>query len=176
MKSTPINLWFLVSVAIAAMVVIVMLLTQSVPREVAFMAGILALAALLWMTEAVTLFATSLLVISLQILLLANPGGWPGLGFEDQQSPTSPTYQQVLAAAADPVLVLFFGGLLLARAATKEKVDQAFTIGGVLKGEDIHGINHMESGLPENDSRPLPRNATRVYLTPWASRYYVSGD
>jgi solute carrier family 13 (sodium-dependent dicarboxylate transporter), member 2/3/5 len=125
MKSAPINLWFLVSVAIAAMVVTVMLLTQAVPREAAFMAGILALAALLWMTEAVPLFATSLLVIGLQILLLANPGGWPGLGFEDQQSPTSPTYQQVLAAAADPVLVLFFGGLLLARAATKEKVDQA---------------------------------------------------
>ncbi len=86
------------------------------------MAGIFVLAALLWMTEALPLFATSLLVIGLQILLLANPGAWPGLGFEAR---SSLSYQEVLAAAADPVLALFFGGLVLARAATKERVDEA---------------------------------------------------
>ena len=26
-------------------------------------------------------------------------------------------------------------------------------------------MNHMESGLPENDSRPLPRNVTRIHLS-----------
>lgn len=86
------------------------------------MAGIFVLAALLWMTEALPLFATSLLVIGLQILLLANPGAWPGLGFE---AGSSPSHQEVLAAAADPVLALFFGGLVLARAATKERVNEA---------------------------------------------------
>jgi sodium-dependent dicarboxylate transporter 2/3/5 len=45
-----------------------------VPREAAFMSGIFVLAAALWVTEALPLFATSLLVIALQIVFLANPG------------------------------------------------------------------------------------------------------
>ena len=88
------------------------------------MGGIFVLAALLWVTEALPLFATSLLVIGLQIVLLANPGGWNGLGFA---SGKSPSYREILATAADPVLVLFFGGFVLARAAVKENVDRAMS-------------------------------------------------
>jgi solute carrier family 13 (sodium-dependent dicarboxylate transporter), member 2/3/5 len=87
------------------------------------MAGISVLA-LLWVTEALPLFATSLLVIGLQMVLLANPGDWPGLGF---QSGVSPSYRDILSTAADPVLVLFFGGFVLARAAVKEGVDRAIS-------------------------------------------------
>jgi len=94
------------------------------PREVAFMGGIFILAALLWTTEAVPLFATSLLVIGLQLVLLANPGRWTGLGFAEGKGPT---YQAVIAAAADPVLLLFFGGFLLAHAASKEGVDRTLS-------------------------------------------------
>ncbi|MGD9951875.1 MAG: DASS family sodium-coupled anion symporter [Burkholderiales bacterium] len=94
------------------------------PREAAFMAGLFVLAALLWSTEALPLFATSLLVIGLQIVLLANPGGWSGLGFE--RGP-SPGFRELLHAAADPVLVLFFGGLLMAQAAVKEGVDRSMS-------------------------------------------------
>ncbi len=92
------------------------------PQEAAYMAGIFVAAALLWVTEALPLFATALLVVGLEILLLANPGGWPGLGFA--QAPT-PDYRAFLAPAADPILVLFFGGFLLARACVKEGVDRA---------------------------------------------------
>ncbi len=88
------------------------------------MAGISVLAALLWVTEALPLFATSLLVIGLQMVLLANPGDWPGLGF---QSGVSPSYRDILSTAADPVLVLFFGGFVLARAAVLEGVDRAIS-------------------------------------------------
>lgn len=98
--------------------------TGSVPREAAFMAGIFVLAAFLWITDALPLFATSLLVIGLQAILLANPGGWPGLGFENGQSPS---HRDIFGAAADPVLVLFFGGFLLAHAAVKEGVDRAMS-------------------------------------------------
>ena len=45
------------------------------PREVAAMGGIFVLAAILWCTEAIPLFATAILVFGLQVLLLANPGG-----------------------------------------------------------------------------------------------------
>lgn len=88
------------------------------------MGGIFVLAATLWVTEALPLFATSLLVIGLQIVLLANPGGWSGLGFE---SGRSPSYRDILSTAADPVLVLFFGGFVLARAAVKEGVDRTIS-------------------------------------------------
>lgn len=92
------------------------------PQEAAYMAGIFVAAALLRVTEALPLFATALLVVGFEILLLANPGGWSGLSFA--QSPT-PDYRAFLAPAADPILALFLGGFLLARACVKEGVDRA---------------------------------------------------
>ncbi|HKL88804.1 MAG TPA: DASS family sodium-coupled anion symporter [Salinibacter sp.] len=96
--------------------------TAGWPQEAAYMAGIFVAAALLWVTEALPLFATAILVVGLEILLLGNPGDWAGLGFG--AAPT-PSYQEFLAPAADPILVLFFGGFLLARACVKEGVDRA---------------------------------------------------
>lgn len=95
-----------------------------VPREAAFIGGIFTLAAVLWMSEALPLFATALLVIALQVVLLANPGGWSGFGFATGESPS---YRVLFGLAADPVLVLFFGGLVLAQAAVKEGVDRAMS-------------------------------------------------
>lgn len=95
-----------------------------VPREAAIMAGIFVLAASLWVTQALPLFATSFLVIGLQALLLANPGGWSWLGY---QSRPSPTFREILGTAADPVLMLFFGGFVLAQSAVKEGVDRAMS-------------------------------------------------
>lgn len=97
---------------------------KGLPREAAFMAAIFALAALLWITEALPLFATALLVVGLQILLLANPGGWAGLGFEGAPGPG---YREILESAADPVLMLFLGGFLMAQAAVKEGVDRSMS-------------------------------------------------
>lgn len=86
------------------------------------MLGIFLLAALLWVTEALPLFATALLVIGLEIILLANPGGWVGVGFEKG---LNPSYKEILSPFADPILILFLGGFILARAAVKEGVDRA---------------------------------------------------
>lgn len=118
--------WLLLlgSVAVAAIAVWLLRETAEATREAAWMGGIFVLAGMLWVTEALPLFATSLLVIGLQLMLLANPGGWPGLGFE---SGASPPYRDILSTAADPVLVLFFGGFVLARAAVKEGVDRAMS-------------------------------------------------
>jgi solute carrier family 13 (sodium-dependent dicarboxylate transporter), member 2/3/5 len=92
----------------------------TLPEEAAWMAGIFSLACLLWVTEALPLFATSILVIGLQILLISNPGSWPGIGFEKTQGPD---FKFFLEPLADPILVLFFGGFLLAKAAVKRGVD-----------------------------------------------------
>jgi solute carrier family 13 (sodium-dependent dicarboxylate transporter), member 2/3/5 len=113
-----------ISVVAAAVTAHICLGSEAMPREAAFMAAIFVLAALLWMTEGLPLFATALLVIGLQLVLLANPGGWAGFGFE---SGPSPDYRQIVAGAADPVLILFFGGFLLAQAAVKEGVDRSMS-------------------------------------------------
>jgi sodium-dependent dicarboxylate transporter 2/3/5 len=120
--------WFLVAV-LAATGVTVWLLADGLPREAAFMGGIFALAAILWVTEALPLFATALLVIGLEVILLANPGAWGGLGFAGGESPP---YQVFLAPLSDPIIWLFLGGFLIAAAATKEGVDQVLA-GIVLK-------------------------------------------
>ncbi len=91
------------------------------PREQAFMTAILLAAAAFWITEVIPLFATSVLIVIAEILLLANPGGWSALGFAAGEGPS---FTAVLNAAVDSTLVLFFAGLVLARAAVKERVDQ----------------------------------------------------
>jgi sodium-dependent dicarboxylate transporter 2/3/5 len=119
-KHTAVSLAVAIGLAVAASWA--MMAFPSASREAAFMAGIFVLAAVLWVTEALPIFATALIVVGLQILLLTNPGGWAGLGFE---SGASPSYRHLVNLAADPVLLLFFGGFVLARAATNEGVDRA---------------------------------------------------
>lgn len=112
------------------------------PREQAIMSGILVLAGVLWVTEAVPLFVTSLLVIGAEALLLANPGGWPGLGFAGSGSMT---FRGIMGAAVDPVLVLFFAGLVMASAAVNEKVDQ--TMAAWLLQPFVSGRRRMLYGV-----------------------------
>ncbi|RYD81616.1 MAG: DASS family sodium-coupled anion symporter, partial [Verrucomicrobiaceae bacterium] len=121
-KSTARTVALVAAFAAALITSLLLHLNTSWPREAVFMSGIFVLAAMLWVSEALPLFATALLVLGLEIVLLANPGEWNGFGFENGKSPG---FQQILNTAADPVLLLFFGGFLLARAATKEGVERA---------------------------------------------------
>ncbi len=93
------------------------------PREQASMAAIVVLAAVLWVTEALPIFATALLVIAAEVFLLTNPLESPAWNFS---TGATPSLRTVLGAIADPVLVLFFSGFVLARAAVKERVDVLF--------------------------------------------------
>jgi sodium-dependent dicarboxylate transporter 2/3/5 len=112
-------------IAILLSVLLIMeVLTENtgLQQEAIYMTGIFILAGLLWVTEALPLFATAILIIALEIILLANPGNWSGLGFA---SGPSPDYQAFLAPLSNPVIVLFFGGFILAHAVLKEGVDKA---------------------------------------------------
>jgi sodium-dependent dicarboxylate transporter 2/3/5 len=91
------------------------------PREQVIGTGVLVVTVLLWVTETLPLFATAFISIALQMILLGNPGRWSWLRFESRPGPT---IDDVLAAAIDPVLLLFFGGLVLSRAAVKTGVDR----------------------------------------------------
>lgn len=118
---------FLFCVAASAAVVFGLLQTD-LAQPAVFMAGIFVLSALLWSTEALPLFATALLAIGLQIILVANPGEWAILATEE----AAPDYRIFIAPFADPIIILFLGGFLLAQAAIKEGVDGAMA-GVILK-------------------------------------------
>ncbi|PIR19944.1 MAG: sodium:sulfate symporter [Deltaproteobacteria bacterium CG11_big_fil_rev_8_21_14_0_20_47_16] len=94
---------------------------HTLSKEQYFMLIIFILAALLWITDVIPLFATALLIIGLEILMLANPGKWAIFGFEHA---TPPTVHAILVGAVDPVLLLFLGGFCLARVAQNSGVDQ----------------------------------------------------
>lgn len=76
-------------------------------------------AAGLWITEAIPPFATATMVIVLCIYLLGTPGG--PMGFDSGSIDHS--YRIFLNPVASPTLVLFFGGFIMARAATKHGFD-----------------------------------------------------
>ncbi len=77
------------------------------------MAGIFFLAMMLWVTEAIPLFATSLLVIMLQVWCISIPSDL-GSGIP---------YEQFFSAVSNPIIFLFLGGFILAKAVQQEKID-----------------------------------------------------
>lgn len=89
------------------------------------MLAIFGAAVVLWITEAIPLSATSILVILAQILLISDEAlvGLPS-SFE------APTYQSIFATLANPVLILFLGGFVLAETAAKYRLDR--NLAGVL--------------------------------------------
>jgi len=72
-------------------------------------------AAGLWITEAIPPFATAIMVIVMSVYILGNPGAGHEL--------TDIDYRIFLNPVASPVLFLFFGGFILAAAATKHGLD-----------------------------------------------------
>jgi solute carrier family 13 (sodium-dependent dicarboxylate transporter), member 2/3/5 len=81
------------------------------------MLAIFLLAIVFWVTEAIPLVGTAVLVILLQVLLLSEQAILPG-------SEEVLTSASVYAALADPVIVLFVGGFLIADGAAKFGLDR----------------------------------------------------
>jgi sodium-dependent dicarboxylate transporter 2/3/5 len=75
-------------------------------------------AAGLWVTEAIPPFATAIAVIVSCVYALGRPGGPL-----DLKASGADSYQIFLNPLANPVLVLFFGGFILERAAVKHGFD-----------------------------------------------------
>lgn len=111
-------------------------LTESGER----MLAVFLLAIILWITEAIPLYATAALVIILEILLISDQavGGLPD-GLD------TPAYRTFFNALADPVLMLFLGGFFLARGAAKFRLDRA--LAGVLLRPFGDSPNQIMLGL-----------------------------
>jgi len=81
------------------------------------MLSIFLLAIVLWVTEAIPLVATAVLVIGLEVLLVSDQALLP--------VPAGAThYAEFLAALANPVIILFLGGFLIADGAAKYHLDK----------------------------------------------------
>ncbi len=72
-----------------------------------------------WVTEVIPPFATAIMVIVLSVYFLGMPGG--PIGFDGRSVEQS--YRIFLNPVASPVLVLFFGGFIMAVAAAKHGFD-----------------------------------------------------
>lgn len=82
------------------------------------MLGIFLAAIMLWVTEAIPLSATAVLVIMAEVLLISDQAILP-------VASEAPKSSQFFAALANPVIILFLGGFMLADGAAKYKVDRA---------------------------------------------------
>lgn len=88
------------------------------------------LAALFWVLEPIPIYATSILLITLELLLISDSAF---IFFKDHGSENfglTMSHQEIMGTFASPVILLFLGGFFLANAATKYRLDQ--NIAGVL--------------------------------------------
>ncbi|WP_428774336.1 SLC13 family permease [Vibrio sp.] len=86
--------------------------------------AIFLLAALLWVLEPVPVFATSILIIALELIMISNKGlHWfrtPPVGHEMGDFIA---YTDIFSAFSSPIIILFMGGFALAIAASKYELD-----------------------------------------------------
>lgn len=82
------------------------------------MLAIFLLAIILWVTEAIPLYATAVLVILLEVLMLSDQALVGGAG-------TLPPAASYFATLANPVIILFLGGFLIADGAHKFGLDRS---------------------------------------------------
>lgn len=86
--------------------------------------AIFLLAMLFWILEPIPIFATSMLIITLELFLISDNS----IGFLRSAAGTDGfgvllSYKAILATLASPIIILFLGGFFLAAAATKYRLD-----------------------------------------------------
>lgn len=86
--------------------------------------AIFVMAALLWVLEPIPIYATSVLIIVTELLLVSNKSFvlFQKSG-ENASFGSVLNYQDILATFASPIIILFLGGFFLASAATKYQID-----------------------------------------------------
>ena len=86
--------------------------------------AIFVFAALMWMFEIIPTWATSVITIVIMLLTISDSSIWfmKGSGVPADMG-TFVSYKSLLATFADPVIMLFLGGFVLAIAATKVGLD-----------------------------------------------------
>ena len=86
--------------------------------------AIFILATLFWVLEPIPIFATSMLIITLELLLISDSSLFFLRSLSEE--PTFGiliSYKEIMATLASPIIILFLGGFFLAMAATKYRLD-----------------------------------------------------
>ncbi len=86
--------------------------------------GVFAFATLMWVLEAIPAWSTSLIVVALLLFSVSDSALKPLVtGYNPEELGTVLKYQDILHCFADPIIMLFIGGFMLAIAATKYGLD-----------------------------------------------------
>jgi len=89
------------------------------------MVVILVLAALCWIMEPIPVFATSVLIIVLELVMISDKSFILFReGVPEEVLGTLLSYKEVMSTFASPIIMLFLGGFFLAMSATKFRLDQ----------------------------------------------------
>lgn len=112
---------------VAALVAV--LLPWVLPIETLSVAGkinlsIFLLAAIFWILEPIPIYATSVLVILLQVFLLSREGPLVQMNPEFLAGFEAPSYTVYFGTLANPIIILFLGGFVLAAGAVKYQLDR----------------------------------------------------
>lgn len=91
------------------------------------MLAIFLLAVVFWVTEAVPLTATAVVVILLEVLLIAQGALWDPTGGDPAAIEAALPASAYFAALANPVIILFLGGFMIADGAEKYGLDKNIT-------------------------------------------------
>ena len=86
--------------------------------------AIFAMAAIFWVLEPIPIFATSLLIIVAELVMLSDKGFVLFVAGGGADFGTLLSYRAIMGAFASPIIMLFLGGFFLAIAATKYRLDQ----------------------------------------------------
>jgi sodium-dependent dicarboxylate transporter 2/3/5 len=85
--------------------------------------AIFLMAALCWVLEPIPIYATSVLIIVLELLVMSDHGLWLFTDSSDPQLGKLLTQTSIMGTFASPIIMLFLGGFFLAMAATKYRLD-----------------------------------------------------
>jgi sodium-dependent dicarboxylate transporter 2/3/5 len=82
-------------------------------------------AALFWILEPIPVYATSILIVVLELIMVSDKGFvLLREGYDPAQLGELLSYKEIMATFASPIILLFLGGFFLAMAATKFRLDQ----------------------------------------------------
>ncbi|GLQ73309.1 SLC13 family permease [Vibrio penaeicida] len=123
------SVWFKLAFSFAIPVIVLLIPTDSIPIDNLTLVQhrlltIFLLAALLWVLEPVPVFATSILIIALQLVMISDKGLYPfRIAPEHHELGELLTYTDIFSAFSSPIIILFMGGFALAIAAAKYDLD-----------------------------------------------------
>lgn len=121
---------FKLLISIAIPLLILLIPTESFPIEGLTIIekrviSIFVLAALLWILEPIPIYATSVLIIVLELIMISDKGMvfFTNSGTHESFGELL-DYKSIFSTFASPIILLFMGGFFLAMAATKFRLDQ----------------------------------------------------